>query len=74
MTSDFWRMEVPLLEMDKTFRRDVIEEDTKSSPSYVKCTKGESEVSTGMQILGYWYVDGIRTVGLDEINWGVECK
>lgn len=36
--------------------------------------KGESEVSTSMHILGYWYVDGIRTVGLDEMNWGVECK
>lgn len=37
MTCNFWRMEVPLLEMDKTFRRDIIEEDTKSSRSYVKC-------------------------------------
>lgn len=60
--------------MDKTCRGDIIEEDTKSSLSYVKCTKGESEVSTSVQILGYWNVDGIRTVGLDEINWGVECK
>lgn len=74
MTSNFWRMEVPLLEMDKAFRRDIIEEDTKSSLSYVKCTEGESEVSTSMQILCCWYVDGIRTVGLDESNWGVECK
>lgn len=74
MSSDFWRMEVPLMEMDKTFRRDIIVEDTKNSRSYVKCTKSESEVSTGMQILGYCYVGGIRTVGLGESNWRVECK
>lgn len=74
MTSNFWRMEVPLLGMDKTLRRDIIEDDTKRSRSYVKCTKGESEVGTSVHILGCWYVDSIGTVGLDEINWGAECK
>lgn len=33
MTPNFWRMEVPLLEMDKTFRRVTFEEDIKSSIS-----------------------------------------
>lgn len=33
MTSNFWRMEVLFLEIDKSFRRDTFEKDIKSSVS-----------------------------------------
>lgn len=48
MTHNLWRMEVPLLEMDKTFRRDTFEEDQVLSFRYDKCTKGEREVKANI--------------------------
>lgn len=48
MTRIFSRMEVPLLGMDKTFRRDTFEEDQEFSFRYDKCTKGEREVKANL--------------------------
>lgn len=68
MTPNFWIMKMPLLEMDKTFKRDTFEEDIKSSVSDMfKCTESERGLVLvcNFGVVGMWLA--FKTRRLDEI-------